>query len=451
VNRFDQSGTEGIGEALVAHPDGGSVASLGSTDLAFVFANLFLNNVTFEHCFNGLDFTAPQSLGTAAAQAKNELAGMADTAGARKFAFLGDPALAAATPDFRATADFPGAAGGDTTRLIAGIPYRMTSTITGNPPPAPPWNAELSAYDSEEFRQLPVAYPPPTSYFFPASPFFRSSLQVPSDTLTAQLVVPVDASQSLSPGRGIGVARVYATGSGWDALGMKPLFLDVVNASPEESEPVDAPRIEATFAGGVRAVAPTARLHIRIEDKSGINIVGNTPANSVFMRIDETSTVVLNELFAYEPGSATAGTVTYDLPGLEEGPHEARIFASDNYLNRGEAEIEFTVTQGPVATLMRADFFPNPLRDEGSGAVLSFELAEPAEVTIRIYAVSGRLVRTDFPGFNPNLGAGVQQIHWDGRDEDGDLVGNGVYLCSISAKGLSGDQSSTVVRALVSR
>jgi flagellar hook assembly protein FlgD len=83
--------------------------------------------------------------------------------------------------------------------------------------------------------------------------------------------------------------------------------------------------------------------------------------------------------------------------------------------------------------------------------VLSFELAEPAEVTIRIYAVSGKLVRTDFPGFDRNLGAGVQQIHWDGRDEDGDLVANGVYLCSISATGLSGDQASTVVRALVSR
>jgi len=451
VNRFDQSGTEGIGEALVSHSEGGSVASLGSTDLAFVSANLFLNNATYEQCFVGQDFTLRRSLGSASAQARNQLAAMGDTAGARKFTLIGDPALPAATPIFRASTDFPAAAGPDTARLVAGIPYRMTAALAGGPPPSLPWSAQVIARDSEELRLLPVMFPPPTSYFLPASPFFRSSLEVASDTLATQLVVPVDASQSLSPGRGAGEVRVYAAGQGWDGLGVRRLFLDVVNASPVEDEPVDAPRIQATFDGDARVVAPTASLHIRFEDKSGINIVGNTPANSVFMRIDETRTVVLNELFAYEPGSATAGRVTYALPGLDEGRHVARIFASDNYLNRGEAELEFTVTVRGVTTLMRADLYPNPLRDKERGAVLSFELAEPAEVTIRIYAVSGKLVRTDFPGFDRNLGAGVQQIHWDGRDEDGDLVANGVYLCSISATGLSGDQASTVVRALVSR
>jgi hypothetical protein len=452
VNRFDQPGTEGIGEALVAHSGGGSVGSLGSTDLAFVFANQVLNEGTYTRFFNQGDFTRPQSLGNSAAQTKNLLAAAGDTAGARKYAFLGDPALGPTTPSFRLGVDFPAAGGGDTTRLVAGIPYDLTAAISAAEIPPPPWSAQVTANDSEESRLLPGTSPP-DFYSVPASAFFRSTLDVEDDTLAARLVVPIDATQSLTPGRGVGEVRIYAVGQGgWDALGWKPIFLDVFNASSSEPEPVDAPQIVASFPGEAHTVAPGATLTIRIEDKSGINIVGNTPANSVFMRIDETRTVALNDIFAYEPGSATRGTVTYTLPGLETGPHVARIFASDNYLNRGEAELPFTVADGQAATIVRADLFPNPLRDGYGGTVISFELSEPAEVTVRIYAVSGKLVRSDFPGLQGEVGAGIQQIHWDGRDEDGDLVGNGVYLCSISARGrVSSTQASALLRALVSR
>ncbi len=448
VNRFDQPSAEGIGEALVGHSTGGSIASLGSTDLAFVTANQILNEGTYSGFFVGGDFTRPRTFGIAAAQSKNALA-PSDSSGARKYVFLGDPALAPSTPKLRVPIRFPGAAGTDTTQLVAGIRYDLTAAPEGGAPSA--WNGQIVARDSENLTDVPQAFPPFT-YAKAASPFFRSALDVSGDTLSTALVVPVDASQSLTPGRGLGEVRLYAVAGNWDGLGVQPAFLDVVHASPGEPEPVDSPRIEATFAGDSRAVPPDASLLIRIEDKSGINIVGNTPANFVFMRIDETRTVVLNDLFAYDPGSATRGSVTYRLPGLAEGPHLARIFASDNYLNRGEAEVPFSVVVSGGFAIAAAGLYPNPLAPGDLGTIFSFEVPEPAEVSLRIYSVSGKLVRSRFPGLGADVGAGVQQIHWDGRDEDGDLIANGVYLCSISARGLlSRESATTVVRALVNR
>lgn len=449
VNRFDQPSFEGIGEALVAHPGGGSVVSVGATDLAFVGQNAQLNNDSYGGFFIDKDFTRPVTFGVATVQAVNHLAGFGDTASAFKYIYLGDPALPPATPDHRMPIQFPGAAGVDTTRLIAGIRYELKAAPLGAP--AGSWTGLVQARDSENLIRVGPFNPP---YFFPkaASAFFRSNLEVTGDTLATQLIVPVDASQSLTAGRGLGEVRIYGVGSGWDGLGVESVYLDVENASPGEPEPVDVPRIEAAFAGDARGVPPDAMLQIRIEDKSGINIVGNTPANFVFMRIDESRTVVLNDLFEYEPGSATRGSVSFRLPGLAEGPHFARIFASDNYLNRGEAEVPFTVVVAGGLTIANVGLYPNPLVRGNLGGVFSFELSEPAEVTLRIYAVSGKLVRSGFHELRDQLGGGVHQIHWDGRDEDGDLVANGVYLCAIAARGLlSGDQSDSVIRALVNR
>ncbi len=60
----------------------------------------------------------------------------------------------------------------------------------------------------------------------------------------------------------------------------------------------------------------------------------------------------------------------------------------------------------------------------------SFELALPetaGEVTVRIYDVAGRLVRQVA---SERLAYGRHLVSWDGRDELGEGVSSGVYLCS---------------------
>ncbi len=453
VNRFDEPASEGIGEALVNHEGGGSVASIGSTDLAFISSNLVLNEGTYARMYENSDLLLPQTFGRAFGDTKNALAAAGDTSGARKYVLLGDPALSPGTPNRRLLLDFPGAVvRGDTTELVAGVPSMVRGWLDGQPPSGS-WTAELRARDSDVVTRHGTVNSG-VSYLLPGNSLFRSTLPVSGDTLKSQLVVPIDAAQSLSPGRGAGQTRVYARGADFDAAGLNVLFLNVEDAEPTEPNSDGGPRITVSFdAPDSDAVPPNATLHIRLEDQSGINIVGNTPSNSVFMRIDERETVVMNEQFVYEPGSATAGTIDVSLPDLEGGPHVIRIYASDNYLNRSEEDVPFSILEAGETGIRNAGFYPNPFDlGAGQGTVLSFTLPEPAEVSIRIYTVSGKLVRDRFPEIDRALSPGTTQVFWDGRDQDGDLVANGVYLCAIAAHGsLSGTRDEVILRSVVRR
>jgi len=70
---------------------------------------------------------------------------------------------------------------------------------------------------------------------------------------------------------------------------------------------------------------------------------------------------------------------------------------------------------------------PNPAI---SGQRLSFTLPEAGMVDLRIFDVSGRLVRTAFDGVG--LPAGERSWQWDARDDRGQRLPAGVYLARLS-------------------
>jgi hypothetical protein len=96
--------------------------------------------------------------------------------------------------------------------------------------------------------------------------------------------------------------------------------------------------------------------------------------------------------------------------------------------------------------------YPNPF---GSRTIFGFNLSsstssiDQLEITIKIYSISGRLVKTinnenmqrvkdnfysDTPTLEPNLQFGVNYILWDGKDASGVAVGNGVYFAKVIYK-----------------
>ena len=80
----------------------------------------------------------------------------------------------------------------------------------------------------------------------------------------------------------------------------------------------------------------------------------------------------------------------------------------------------------PGLTLLEND--PNPFR---TVTRIAFELSAPAEATLQVYDVSGRLVAT--PLADKQLPAGGHRVEFDsGR------LGSGVYLCRLSAQNAHG-------------
>ncbi|MFT5375579.1 MAG: hypothetical protein ACI906_002405 [Candidatus Latescibacterota bacterium] len=73
--------------------------------------------------------------------------------------------------------------------------------------------------------------------------------------------------------------------------------------------------------------------------------------------------------------------------------------------------------------------YPNPFN---SSTQLRFRLPGDAATSVRIYAVTGQLVRVLWNG---PLSAGTHGIAWDGRDKNGAEAVSGVYFYELAAGG----------------
>ena len=84
--------------------------------------------------------------------------------------------------------------------------------------------------------------------------------------------------------------------------------------------------------------------------------------------------------------------------------------------------------QSPENLLLFSNY-PNPFNSETR---ISFALRTGVNVSINIYDILGRKVRTIFNG---GLSAGYQEFAWDGRADNGHDVSSGAYLVRIDAGG----------------
>ncbi len=89
--------------------------------------------------------------------------------------------------------------------------------------------------------------------------------------------------------------------------------------------------------------------------------------------------------------------------------------------------------------------FPNPFNPE---TWIPFQLKDESDVVIRIYSLSGELVRELNLGHKP---AGIyttkdRAAYWDGKDRFGMPVSSGIYFYSINAGKLSATKKMIVLK-----
>lgn len=103
---------------------------------------------------------------------------------------------------------------------------------------------------------------------------------------------------------------------------------------------------------------------------------------------------------------------------------------SGTYLNTGSGvidSIEVTAGVEPGLQGILLENSPNPFH---AGTNITFQLAHPGRVVLRIHDVAGRLVRSIDAGMYP---PGRHTLRWDGRDVHGQGVASGVYFLSLDA------------------
>ncbi len=125
-------------------------------------------------------------------------------------------------------------------------------------------------------------------------------------------------------------------------------------------------------------------------------------------------------------------TITWT-PDLVNGRHTLEVLAKDasgNFFDSTSSRSIFIVDS--VSNLQNVYNYPNPF---ASQTHFTFELRGtlPDEFLIKVYTIAGRLIR-DISLPQSRLQIGFNKIEWDGRDQDGDELGNGVYFYKVIAK-----------------
>jgi hypothetical protein len=158
-----------------------------------------------------------------------------------------------------------------------------------------------------------------------------------------------------------------------------------------------------------------------MEDASGFDLAGS----GIRLTLDHQE-VDAGEYTLFQGADARRSLTLTFAPQLETGSHSILVEVRDINGNTATTVAAFQVDG--VFSLVSLANHPNPFQEE---TTIAFTLTETASRTrIGIYTVSGRLIRT----FELQGVTGYIELDWDGTDEDGNPVANGVYYLKFVAE-----------------
>ncbi|MHC1739245.1 MAG: C25 family cysteine peptidase [Ignavibacteriaceae bacterium] len=204
---------------------------------------------------------------------------------------------------------------------------------------------------------------------------------------------------------------------------------------------------------------------VTFDDKEIVNgdLISRTPSIRISMQDDsplplDTTlfTIILDNVplgfannninFAYSPYPNSEAIITFT-PILKEGKHILDILAKDasgNFFDTTFNRSIFYVYEGN--DIQKVYNFPNPYKDDTHFIYELRGANVPDEIKFRIYTIAGRLIK-EITLTPSDYEIGFNKQYWDGKDQDGDEIANGVYLYKMIAK--YSDKTRTEILKLV--
>ncbi len=183
------------------------------------------------------------------------------------------------------------------------------------------------------------------------------------------------------------------------------------------------------------------RLSMLLQDENGVNFT-----NSLNVFLDDIPYVIngvpqIQQEVSIPDSLRNSKAVMIALsPNLEAGTHTLNVSVTDVNGNLAEQNSQFVITDNFTLTIHGN--YPNPFSDETILAYTVSSINDLDDFKIRIYTVSGRLIRKTMLPFDESINAfdddirsvGYHEVVWDGRDDDGKQVANGVYFMVVTGK-----------------
>lgn len=420
--KFDDPNEPSFTEALIWKEDRGIIGAMASTRLAYSTANFNLAYGFFRRLFP--DGGPSIELGKAKLQAVLESGGA--SVNDQKYILFADPAmhLIDARGKIRVTHIDPP----DTLKALSKV------TVSGDVLSGNALNTNFNgdaviivhdaAYDSVKtgpgFDLIKLTGPK----------IFKGEVDVSGGKMTGSFIIPKSIRYVNKP-TGRLTLYAYDPATNNNAMGYNDHLL--INGSESNVSDAQGPEIDVYFKDQVNftpgdIIPENTILIVELYDEHGINITGETGHN-ISLQIDNNPPRDISGFFAYEKNSYQKGKMEYPLNQLTEGPHEFKIQAFDNLNNLSESTVEVKVAKSSALLLTEVVNFPNPFKNSTK---FTFQTnVEGADVTVKIYTATGRLIQKLYGLSHMGYNDG---IIWDGTDRDGDEVANGVYLYKIILK-----------------
>ncbi|UCB52305.1 MAG: type IX secretion system sortase PorU [Candidatus Zixiibacteriota bacterium] len=418
--------SEGMAEEFVRAEDKGAIATISATWNVWPTPNAELNFKVYDLLLSGDTLSIGEALFIA-----KILRGL--DGNDRKYVLFGDPAMKLGAPDLEVelTEVTP-----DTLSALSLVQVKgevqdsegaLITDFDGI--------AKVTAFDSESRRAhvIPTQPSPSTvNYDMPGPLMFKGDAKAEGGEFQASFVVPKDISYGGNTGR----VRVYLEGQDQDGVGVHDSL--VIRGSDTTVIDTVGPEISVRFDDRVgftqgETILPNSILRLSISDQHGINITGEV-GHGITLVVDDdfANQTDLTGSFEYDLGDHRRGSASHELPSLAEGDHVLSLKAWDNANNSSVFSASVKVSAQREFELTEVMNHPNPFSNLTN---FYYYLSQDADrVQIKIFSLAGRLIK-HIPYASSRTGVNFSST-WDGRDEEGDQVANGVYIYKVIAEGV---------------
>ncbi|MBU2913193.1 C25 family cysteine peptidase [Reichenbachiella agariperforans] len=190
-------------------------------------------------------------------------------------------------------------------------------------------------------------------------------------------------------------------------------------------------------------VSPTARINITMTDENEYLLKEDTLGMNFYLKqpcedCDYVRIPFSNPQVTWQAASEdTDFSIDYSPNTLEDGMHSLRVQVTDASGNESGVapyEINFEVINESSITNFYP--YPNPFSTQTRFVFTLTGSKIPEDLKIQIMTVSGRIVREIFMDElgSIRIGNNLSEYAWDGRDNYGDQLANGVYLYRVMIK-----------------
>ncbi len=441
-SRFDDPARLSAGEQTLLNPVGGAIGLFTTVRLVFSGQNATLNSKFYDNIgFDSISQLNPPRLGDIVRKTKNDY----NDPNTRNFTLLGDPFLTLAYPNFEVKTtqinDKDLAIFNDTLKALKKFEIRGVVT-----------NKQGQLLNDFNGTIYPVVYdkfanystignnPPqstPMPFVMQDNVLYRGKASVSNGNFVFSFVVPKDIAYEY----GFGKISYYSTNDLKDANGYyNKIFIGGTGDSTSSDQ--KGPEIklflndEKFINGGITHESP--KLIAKLFDENGINTTGRGIGRDLMYVIDnnQTQAVIVNDYYQATLNSYQSGEVFHQISNLPAGKHQIKFKAYDVYNNLSEATLDFEVKSSDKPSLSQLLNYPNPFNNLTTFHFDHNLNGEEMKVMIQIFTISGKLVKT----LQTQVllqGTHFDQLQWDGKDDYGDKLANGVYIykCKVLVPG----------------